>query len=110
MTSNKKFYYKPAVILVNPQLGENVGMAARAMLNFGLNELRLVSPRDGWPNQKAKQSSAGAFDILGKKNMILHWIMNQSGMLLCVPTLILIMYFQVLMKRTTNSHSVLIGI
>ena len=43
----------PAVILVEPQLGENIGMVARAMLNSGLSELRLVRPRDGWPNEKA---------------------------------------------------------
>jgi hypothetical protein len=43
----------PAIILVNPQLGENIGFAARAMANFGLTNLRLVSPRDGWPNDKA---------------------------------------------------------
>jgi tRNA/rRNA methyltransferase len=41
---------QPAIILVNPQLGENIGKAARAMLNFGLTEMRIVKPRDGWPN------------------------------------------------------------
>lgn len=50
----------PAVILVEPQLGENIGAAARAMLNCGLTDLRLVRPRDGWPNQKAVSASAGA--------------------------------------------------
>ena len=40
----------PVIVLVRPQLGENIGKAARAMLNFGLTEMRLVSPRDGWPN------------------------------------------------------------
>ena len=40
----------PVIILVEPQLGENIGMAARAMGNFALSRLRLVSPRDGWPN------------------------------------------------------------
>lgn len=50
----------PAVILVEPQMGENIGAAARAMLNCGLTDLRLVRPRDGWPNQKAVSSSAGA--------------------------------------------------
>lgn len=43
----------PVMILVNPQLGANIGMAARAMLNCGLSELRIVNPRDGWPNQEA---------------------------------------------------------
>lgn len=50
----------PAVILVAPQLGENIGMVARAMANFGLSELRLVSPRDGWPSQKARNAASGA--------------------------------------------------
>ncbi len=50
----------PAIILVEPQMGENIGAAARAMLNCGLTDLRLVRPRDGWPNQKAASSSAGA--------------------------------------------------
>jgi tRNA/rRNA methyltransferase len=50
----------PVVILVAPQLGENVGTAARAMLNCGLTELRLVRPRDGWPNPKARAAASGA--------------------------------------------------
>ncbi len=50
----------PAVILVHPQLGENIGFAARAMANFGLGDLRLVAPRDGWPNDKAHAAAAGA--------------------------------------------------
>lgn len=54
----------PAVILARPQLGENIGKAARAMLNFGLTDLRLVAPRDGWPNPDAGPPSAGADDIL----------------------------------------------
>ena len=52
----------PAIILVNPQLGENIGAAARVMGNFGLSDLRIVAPRDGWPNPKARPMSAGAFD------------------------------------------------
>ena len=43
----------PIIVLVRPQLGQNIGKAARAMLNFGLTELRLVAPRDGWPNPDA---------------------------------------------------------
>ena len=43
----------PVIVLVRPQLGENIGKAARAMLNFGLVEMRLVAPRDGWPNPAA---------------------------------------------------------
>ena len=50
----------PAVILVAPQLGENIGTAARAMLNFGLVDLRLVRPRDGWPNERARAAATGA--------------------------------------------------
>ncbi|MBT3790961.1 MAG: RNA methyltransferase [Alphaproteobacteria bacterium] len=50
----------PSVILVEPQLGENIGTAARAMLNFGLTDLRIVNPRDGWPSEKAQTSSSGA--------------------------------------------------
>ena len=53
----------PIIVLVRPQLGENIGKAARAMLNFGLTEMRLVSPRDGWPNPAAGPAAAGA-DIL----------------------------------------------
>ncbi len=55
---------KPAIILVRPQLGENIGKAARAMGNFGLDDLRLVAPRDGWPNPDAVPSAAGADRIL----------------------------------------------
>jgi tRNA/rRNA methyltransferase len=50
----------PAVILVEPQLGENIGFTARAMLNCGLVDLRLVRPRDGWPNEKARAAASGA--------------------------------------------------
>ncbi len=57
---------QPAIILVRPQLGENIGKAARAMLNFGLTELRLVAPRDGWPNPDAGPSAAGADIVLEK--------------------------------------------
>ncbi len=54
----------PVIVLVRPQLGENIGKAARAMLNFGLTEMRLVSPRDGWPNPSAGPAAAGADFIL----------------------------------------------
>jgi tRNA/rRNA methyltransferase len=50
----------PVVILVRPQLADNIGMVARAMANFGLEELRLVDPRDGWPNEKARIAASGA--------------------------------------------------
>ena len=56
----------PVVVLVRPQLGENIGKAARAMLNFGLTEMRLVSPRDGWPNPSAGPAAAGADDVLAE--------------------------------------------
>src|SRR3982075_250155 len=54
----------PMVILVEPQLGENIGMAARAMGNFGLTRLRIVNPRDGWPNVHARRAASGADHIL----------------------------------------------
>jgi tRNA/rRNA methyltransferase len=59
----------PAVILVRPQLGENIGMVARAMWNFGLDDLRLVSPRDGWPNPAAGPPAAGADIVLEKARL-----------------------------------------
>ena len=55
---------KPAIILVRPQLGQNIGKAARAMLNFGLTEMRLVAPRDGWPNPDAGPAASGADAVL----------------------------------------------
>src|ERR1700740_237399 len=54
----------PAIILSHPQLGENIGAAARAMANFGLTDLRLVAPRDGWPNEKAHRMAAGAANVI----------------------------------------------
>ena len=54
----------PVIVLVRPQLGQNIGKAARAMLNFGLTELRLVAPRDGWPNPDAGPSASGADVVL----------------------------------------------
>ena len=54
----------PAIILVHPQLGENIGACARAMLNCGLTEMRLVKPRDGWPNEKAQAAASGADLVL----------------------------------------------
>src|SRR4249919_3823726 len=56
----------PIVILLEPQLGENIGMAARAMGNFALSRLRIVNPRDGWPNIAAQRAAAGADQILEK--------------------------------------------
>lgn len=54
----------PPVILCRPQLGENIGLAARAMLNCGLTELRLVAPRDGWPSERARAAASGADAVL----------------------------------------------
>lgn len=56
----------PAIILVGSQLGENVGTTARAMLNFGLTDLRLVRPECGWPNAKAVQAASGATEVLNR--------------------------------------------
>lgn len=55
---------QPAFVLVRPQMGENIGAAARAMWNFGLDRMRLVAPRDGWPNQKAVVMASGAGRLL----------------------------------------------
>ena len=54
----------PAIVLVRPQLAENIGKAARAMLNFGLTDLRLVAPRDGWPNPAAGPAASGADSVI----------------------------------------------
>lgn len=54
----------PVIVLVEPQLGENIGMVARAMANFGLSELRLVNPRDGWPNEKARAAASRADHVI----------------------------------------------
>ena len=54
----------PIIVLVRPQLGQNIGKAARAMLNFGLTEMRLVAPRDGWPNPDAGPAASGADIVL----------------------------------------------
>ncbi len=56
----------PAVILVEPQMGENIGAAARAMLNFGLTDMRIVNPRDGWPNERAVALASRADLVLEK--------------------------------------------
>jgi tRNA/rRNA methyltransferase len=57
---------QPVFVLVRPQLGENIGKAARAMLNFGLTDMRLVAPRDGWPNPAAGPAASGADIVLEK--------------------------------------------
>jgi len=59
----------PAIILVNPQLGENIGTATRAMFNCGLIDLRLVAPRDGWPSDKARSAASGADAVLDRARL-----------------------------------------
>ena len=59
----------PIIILVEPQLAENIGMAARAMVNFGLSELRLVAPRDGWPKKGARAAASGAVHVLDEARL-----------------------------------------
>ena len=59
----------PAIILVEPQLGENIGTAARAMMNCGLSDLRLVDPRDGWPSERAIAAASGAEGILERARL-----------------------------------------
>jgi len=59
----------PIVVLVEPQLGENIGAAARVMANFGLARLRLVKPRDGWPNLQARRSASGADRVLDEAGL-----------------------------------------
>ncbi|MFN4144094.1 RNA methyltransferase [Aestuariivirga sp.] len=75
-TRNQVLGPAPVAVLVNPQLGENIGTAARAMANFGLHELRLVDPRDGWPNEKALTSSSGANWII--ENATVHAALDEA--------------------------------
>lgn len=65
MPADTASHSPPVVVLVEPQLGENIGAAARAMANFGLSELRIVNPRDGWPNEKAIASASRADHVIG---------------------------------------------
>ena len=78
----------PVFILVRPQLADNIGMVARALANFGLEELRLVEPRDGWPNEKARIAASGAnfivdaaqaFPTLKEGLAGLHWVAATSA-------------------------------
>ena len=59
----------PIVVLVEPQLGQNIGTVARAMANFGLSRLRLVKPRDGWPNPRARIAASGADRVLDQAQL-----------------------------------------
>ncbi len=60
---------QPAFVLIRPQMGENIGAAARAMWNFGLDRMRIVAPRDGWPNQKAVAMASGAGRLLDEARL-----------------------------------------
>ena len=64
MMATRKSRIGPVVILARPQMGENIGAAARAMMNCALSDLRLVKPRDGWPNPKALPMAAGGSEII----------------------------------------------
>ncbi len=64
-----KNHPQPTIILVEPQMGENIGASARAMWNFGLDRLRIVRPRDGWPNQKAVVMASGAGRLLDEASI-----------------------------------------
>lgn len=59
----------PSVVLVRPQMGENIGAAARAMWNFGLDRMRIVAPRDGWPNERAVAMASGAGRVLDQARL-----------------------------------------
>ena len=71
----------PIVVLVEPQLGENIGSAARAMANFGLSKLRLVKPRQDWPNEKARVMAAGGVVGVSAVVMIVlsFWLSTHTG-------------------------------
>lgn len=60
----------PSVILIEPQLADNIGMVSRAMANFGLDDLRLVAPRDGWPNERARIAASGANYIIDEARSV----------------------------------------
>jgi tRNA/rRNA methyltransferase len=69
----------PAIILVKPQLGETIGFAARAMANFGLTDLRLVEPRDGWPSDKAHAAAAGAAFVVEQAIAGLNYVLASTA-------------------------------
>ena len=73
----------PAFVLVRPQMGENIGAAARAMLNFGLEHMRIVAPRDGWPNPAAIAMASGAGRVLDGSRRI--WRMRWAIAALSLP-------------------------
>lgn len=69
MELESSFQKNISIILVEPQMGENIGASARAMKNFAISDLRLVQPRDGWPNEKAQNMSVGAIDLIDNARM-----------------------------------------
>jgi tRNA/rRNA methyltransferase len=69
---------QPAIVLVAPQLAENIGTAARAMANFGLSDLRLVAPREGWPSEKARAAASGADHVVTPVQQRTIKVMNNS--------------------------------
>lgn len=69
MTESNEYKPQPAFVLVRPQMGENIGGAARAMWNFGLDRMRVVAPRDGWPNSKAVAMASGAGRLLDEAGL-----------------------------------------
>ena len=75
----------PVVILVRPQLADNIGACARAMANGGLFHLRLVAPRDGWPQEKAWRNSSGADRILDARRCTTAWPMRLPICTMCSP-------------------------
>ena len=87
----------PAIILVRPTLGENIGAAARAMMNFGLREMRLVAPKGDWPNQQAINTSSGAEKILEEAQKHGVDIVGLSGLI--TPSLDEMSYVASEMKR-----------
>ena len=68
----------PVIVLVRPQLGQNIGKAARAMLNFGLTDMRLVAPRDGWPNPDAGPAASGA-DVVLERARVFRTVQEAIG-------------------------------
>ena len=76
----------PAVILDKPQLAENIGAVARVMANFGLSDLRLVAPRDGWPQERAWPSASGADWPLDRGESVRHtWARRWATCSFCTP-------------------------
>ncbi len=93
---------QPVIILIDPQMGENIGMVARAMFNCGLVNLRIIRPRDGWPSQAAIDNSAGAVDVINDAKIYdntkdaikdLHYILATTGRAREMVTQVVTPYF-----------------